>query len=222
MVHTGAAAHGACPHLIPNCRPPSKAYRKTRRTHLHCEIRACTDQTRLRSSQSRRQTAAMVTIKQAGIALHIVAVLMAVTAVATACRSNHGSNRPVLGFVGPSIAPGLIATRSDPAAVAAAAKKCGLAKAPGDQQQSTTVESPLARRILLRRARSRPTSTATAASQRQPREVEARTSERGGRDIGDLFRLVPPSPQQRVQCSCSSWLCGTAVNATTKKGSHAL
>lgn len=180
---------------------------------MHCEVLACTDQTRLRgpASLAGKTAEAMVNIKQARIALHVVAVLMAVTAVATAFQNSHScSNRPTLGFVGPSIAPGLVATRSDAAAAAAAAIKCGLAKTPAAQQQSTSAESPLARRMLLRKARSRPTtaSTTTASPRRQHREAEERTAEKGGGDVGDLFRLapLPPPAKQRVctECSCMS------------------
>lgn len=219
-------------HLNLKRRPPGKAHKNPRRTQLHRELWACTDQARQRPSQSRRQTAAaaaMIKIKRARIALHIVAVLMAVTAVATAFRCSHGSNRPVPGFVGPSIAPGLIATRSDAAAAATATKKCGLAKTQAAQQKSTSAESPLARRMLLRKARSRPTttSTSTAAPQRPHREAEEGTPERGGGDVGDLFRSAPPPPwrQQRV-CSSAHVLVvvvlftgGVEINANTNYSS---
>lgn len=193
---------------------------------MHCEVLACTDQTRLRGTASfaGKTAEAMVNIKQARIALHVVAVLMAVTAVATAFQNSHScSNRPTLGFVGPSIAPGLAATRSDAAAAAAAAIKCGLAKTPAAQQQSTSAESPLARRMLLRKARSRPTtaSTTTASPQRQHREAEERAAEKGGGDVGDLFRMEVALRMKEVKLMTQPGV-GLLPPADSRSGSSVL
>eukprot|EP00904_Undaria_pinnatifida_P010947 jgi/Undpi1/6983/HiC_scaffold_21.g09457.m1 len=128
---------------------------------------------------------------------------MSVTAVATALKTSHGSsNRRVLGFVGPSISPGSIATRFD--AASTAAKKCSLAKAntpSAVQQSSTSAKSPLARRRLLRRSRSRPTAGDIQQQQRQQqqhREGEEGT-ERGGGDVGDLFRMEVAQRMKEVK-----------------------
>ncbi|CBJ30673.1 expressed unknown protein [Ectocarpus siliculosus] len=127
-----------------------------------------------------------MTTADARLAMLIVVFLFTAT-VATAALGADGSDRrsrPLTScFVGPAVAAGSIATRSE--STPAASSK--------EQQQQhgrpTTGKdtcSPLARRVLLRRALARPKARAGAESSSP---AATRPGSRTAADVGSLFRL---------------------------------
>lgn len=112
------------------------------------------------------------------VRLALAAVLMALAAATAVDHYPRAAiawrKRPICGFVGYAAAPVSVGTRAG-----VASKKSGFIRA----DPRTIPESPLARRIQERRARTRP---AEVPRKRQVEEAEGRVE--GGADVENLFR----------------------------------
>ncbi|CAM9951266.1 unnamed protein product, partial [Ectocarpus sp. 12 AP-2014] len=127
-----------------------------------------------------------MTTADARLAMLIVVFLFAATA-ATAALGADGSDRrskPLAScFVGPAVAAGSIATRSESTPAASSKEQ---QQQHGRPTTGKDTYSPLARRVLLRRALARPRARAGAESSSP---VATHPGSRTAADVGSLFRL---------------------------------